>query len=169
MRRSRERFCWFYRFFPRWTLNALNPGDLYLSTTCRAAPSHRNWLEFAEEHESRSAVYAGRIGHCIRGLNVLAGEAMEDDATVFTTAHQLALHNGPVAQNLANTAIQTGVQLDEDGRCSEAIPVFELVLQNYPEDWCVWAGLGIVSLNSRIFRKRKSHSTGRPSSRTTPQ
>jgi tetratricopeptide (TPR) repeat protein len=47
-----------------------------------------------------------------------------------------------VAQNLANTSVQAALQLDEEGRCSEAIPVFEQVLKDYPEDWYAWAGLG---------------------------
>jgi hypothetical protein len=74
----------------------------------------------------------------------------KDDSTVFTVAHQLAPHNAAVAQNLANLRVQAALQLDEQGRCPEAVPVFEQVTQEYPQDWFAWAGLGdcYVQLNN---------------------
>ena len=74
----------------------------------------------------------------------------KDDSTVFTVAHQLAPHNAPVAQNLADTRLQSALQLDEQGRCPEALPVFEQVTQEYPQNWYAWAGLGdcYVQLNN---------------------
>jgi Flp pilus assembly protein TadD len=47
-----------------------------------------------------------------------------------------------VAHNLANANVQVALQLADDGRCSEAMPVFEQVSQEYPQDWYAWAGLG---------------------------
>ena len=54
----------------------------------------------------------------------------------------LAPRNAPVAQNLANANVQVALQLADDGRCSEAMPVFEQVSHEYPQDWYAWAGLG---------------------------
>jgi len=73
----------------------------------------------------------------------------KDDLTVFTVAHELAPHNAPVAQNLANAHVQAALQLDEEGRCNEAMPVFEQVAHDYPQDWYAWAGMGdcFVQLN----------------------
>lgn len=82
-------------------------------------------------------------------LTVSQEKQWRNDATVFTIAHELAPHNGPVARNLANTRVQAALQLDEEGRCSEAMPVFEQVTRDYPQDWYAWVGLGdcFVQLN----------------------
>jgi tetratricopeptide (TPR) repeat protein len=74
----------------------------------------------------------------------------KDDSVVFTTAHQLAPHNAPVMRNLANTHVHEALKLEDEGRCSEAIPLFDQVVQNYPEDWFAWGGLGVcyVQLNN---------------------
>ena len=66
----------------------------------------------------------------------------KNDLTVFTVAQQLAPRKAPVAHNLANAHVQAALQLADDGRCSEALPVFEQVSQEYPQDWYAWAGLG---------------------------
>ena len=53
-----------------------------------------------------------------------------------------APHNAPVTQNLARTHVQIALSLDEEGRCDEAVPMFEEAIQQYPQDWFAWAGLG---------------------------
>ncbi len=69
----------------------------------------------------------------------------KDDLTVFTVAHQLAPGNRPVARNLANAHVQGALHLADDGRCGEAMPVFEQVTEEYPQEWYAWAGLGECS------------------------
>jgi tetratricopeptide (TPR) repeat protein len=77
----------------------------------------------------------------------------KDDFTVFTVAHQLAPHNAPVAQNLAHVHLQAALELDEQGRCPEALPVFEQVTREYPQDWYAWAGLGDCYVQLRNLQK----------------
>ena len=38
--------------------------------------------------------------------------------------------------------MQIALSLDEAGRCDEAAPIFEQAIQQYPQDWFAWAGLG---------------------------
>ena len=73
----------------------------------------------------------------------------KDDLTVFTVAHQLAPSNIPVGRNLANAQVQGALHLADDGRCSEAMPIFEEVAQQYPQEWYAWAAIGecAVQLN----------------------
>jgi hypothetical protein len=136
-------------------LNALNPGDflhgrytylplaglmLLVATACRLLQKSRMVL--------LGLACALVVGSAL--LTFAQENQWKDDSTVFTVAHQLAPHNAPVAQNLANVHLQAALQLDEQGRCSEALPVFEQVTREYPQDWYAWAGLGdcYVQLNN---------------------
>jgi len=102
-----------------------------------------------------------------RGLAELAFSALtfsqqaqwRDDATIFTVAHQLAPHNDPVARNLANTRVQAALELSEQDRCDEAVPMFEQVTQQYPQDWYAWAGLGscFVQINQLVKAEQSFH------------
>ena len=38
--------------------------------------------------------------------------------------------------------MQVALGLDEAGRCDQAVPIFEQAIQQYPQDWYAWAGLG---------------------------
>jgi Flp pilus assembly protein TadD len=80
----------------------------------------------------------------------------KDDLTVFTVAHQIAPHNEPVSQSLANTHVQVALGLDEEGRCDEAMPIFEDVIRQYPKDWFAWAGRGecLFKLNNLAGAER---------------
>ena len=128
-------------------LNALNPGDflhgryaylpsaglmLLVATAWHLAGKLRVPLLFA----------GGLLAIVFAALAVSQEKQWKDDLTVFTVAHQLAPRNAPVAHNLANANVQVALQLADDGRCSEAMPVFEQVSQEYPQDWYAWAGLG---------------------------
>ena len=93
----------------------------------------------------------------------------KDDSTVFTVAHQLAPRNAPVAHNLANAHVQAALQLADDGRCSEAVPVFEQVSQEYPQDWYAWAGLGDCFAQVNDLPKAEESLVGLPNSHTTPE
>jgi protein O-mannosyl-transferase len=128
-------------------LNALNPGDflhgrytylplagsmLILAAAWRLANKGRIVLLFV----------AGIMAVAFSVLTVKQESAWKDDLTVFTLAHQDAPHNAPVAQHLADTHVQVALALDEADRCDEAMPIFEQVIQQYPQDWFAWAGRG---------------------------
>jgi hypothetical protein len=145
-------------------LNALNPGDflhgrytylplaglmLLAATLCRTAGKLRPFLLCA----------GGAIAIAFAALTFVQEKQWKNDATVFTIAHELAPQNGPVARNLADTHVQAALKLDEEGRCSEAIPVFEQVTDRYPHDWYAWAGLAdcYVQLNDLVKAEESLH------------
>jgi hypothetical protein len=136
-------------------LNALNPGDflhgrytylplaglmLLLATGWRLAAKMQVLL-----------LCAGSLLALVFALLAVAQQKQwRDDLTVFTVAHQLAPHNIPVAQNLANAQVRIALLQADDGRCGEAMPVFETVTRSYPENSYAWAGLAecFVQLNN---------------------
>jgi protein O-mannosyl-transferase len=128
-------------------LNALNPGDFlhgrytYLASAGLMLLVATGW-HLAGKWRIPLLCAAGVVAVAFGGLTVSQERMWKDDLTVFTVAHQLAPHNAPVAQNLANAHVQGALRLDEEGRCEEAMPVFEQVAQEYPQDWYAWAGLG---------------------------
>jgi hypothetical protein len=128
-------------------LNALNPGDFlhgrytYLSSCGLMLLVATGW-HLAGKMRQPLLYAAGLLALVLAALAVSQEKQWKDDLTVFTVAHQLAPHNGPVAHNLANAHVQAALQLADDGGCSEAMPVFEQVSQEYPQDWYAWAGLG---------------------------
>ena len=81
----------------------------------------------------------------------------KDDLSIFTAAHQLAPHNAPVARNLADARVRNALLLEEDGRCSEAIPVFQEVSREYPDDWYPLAGLGYCYAQSNDFVRAEDY------------
>lgn len=136
-------------------LNALNPGDFlhgrytYLPLAGLMLLVATGW-HLATTLRIPLLCVSGLLAVVFAVLTVQQEQPWKDDLTLFTAAHQLAPHNGPVAQNLANARVQAALQLDEEGRCAEAMPVFEQVTQEYPQDWFAWAGLGdcYVQLNN---------------------
>lgn len=61
--------------------------------------------------------------------------AWKDEFTVFSVAHQYAPHNQVVAKDLARANVQIALHgLDEGGRCEDAVPTFERVSRQYPEE-----------------------------------
>ena len=128
-------------------LNALNPGD-FLHGRYAYLPSAGLMLLVATEWHLAGKLRVpllfagGLLAIVFAALAVSQEKQWKDDLTVFTVAHQLAPRNAPVAHNLANANVQVALQLADDGRCSDAMPVFEQVSQEYPQDWYAWAGLG---------------------------
>jgi hypothetical protein len=128
-------------------LNALNPED-FLHGRYAYLPSAGLMLLVATEWHLAGKLRVpllfagGLLAIVFAALTVSQEKQWKDDLTVFTVAHQLAPRNAPVAQNLANANVQVALQLADDGRCSDAMPVFEQVSQEYPQDWYAWAGLG---------------------------
>jgi Tetratricopeptide repeat len=135
-------------------LNALNPGDfLHGRYTYLPLAGLMLLLATAWHLSGKMRIpllcVAGLLTAGFSVLTVAQEMQWKDDLTVYTVAHQVAPHNAPVARNLANTHVQAALRLDEEGRCNEAIPVFEQVTQEYPQDWFAWAALGdcFVQLN----------------------
>ena len=132
---------------PALNLNALNPGDFlhgrytYLPLAgLMLLPATGSHLAKKRRMVILSAAAAVAVAF---GVFTVKQESMwKDDLTVFTIAHQYAPHNGPVAQNLANAHVQAALALDEAGRCDQAMPIFEQVIEQYPQDWFAWAGRG---------------------------
>ena|SRR3984957_9543273 len=128
-------------------LNALNPGDFlhgrytYLPLTgvmlLLATGYH-----LADKGRIVLLPALGLVAVAFIVLTVRQESTWKDDLTVFTVAHQNAPYNAPVAQNLANTHVQVALALDEADHCDEAMPIFEQVIQEYPQDWFAWAGRG---------------------------
>ena len=143
---------------PALNLNALNPGDFlhgrytYLPLVGLLLFVATGW-SLLKNLRVVLLCTAGALVIAFAALTFAQEKQWRDDTTVFTIAHQLAPHNGPVAQNLANTSVQAALQLDDEGRCSEAIPAFERVLQDYPENWYAWAGLGDCFVQLKNFPK----------------
>jgi protein O-mannosyl-transferase len=128
-------------------LNALNPGDFlhgryaYLPSAGLMLLAATGWHLAGKMRVP--LLSAGVLLALVFAVLAVSQERQwKDDLTVFTVAQQLAPRNAPVARNLANAHVQVALQLADDGRCSEAMPVFEQVSQEYPQDWYAWAGLG---------------------------
>jgi tetratricopeptide (TPR) repeat protein len=135
-------------------LNALNPGDFlhgrytYLPLAGLMILLSTAW-HLAGRAQLGLLIFASALTITFAALTFSQEKQWQDDLTVFTTAHALAPNNRPVAQNLANAHIQQALQLGEQGRCNEAVPVFEQVTSEFPNDWYAWAALGdcLVELN----------------------
>jgi hypothetical protein len=149
---------------PALNLNALNPDDflhgrytylpltglmLLLATAWHVAQKHRALLLFA----------AALVAVVSAVLTVKQEGTWKDDLTVFTVAHEVAPHNAPVALSLARAHVQVALDLDQAGRCHEAVPLFEQVTQEYPQDWFAWAGLGdcFLQLNDLPSAEQSLH------------
>jgi protein O-mannosyl-transferase len=132
---------------PALHLNALNPGDFlhgrytYLPLAGLMLLLATGWL-LAKKARTVLLAAAALVVVAFAVLTVRQESAFRDDLTIFTLAHENAPHNAPVAQNLTRAHVQAALGLVEAGRCDEAVPVFEQAIQQYPQDWFAWAGLG---------------------------
>ena len=140
---------------PALDLNALNPGDFlhgryaYLSIAGLMILLSTGW-HLSGKYRVGLMFLAATLAVASAVLTFVQEKQWRDDLTVFTTAHSLAPNNRPVAQNLANAHVQQALQLGEEGRCDDAVPVFEQVTGEFPNDWYAWASLGecLVQLNN---------------------
>lgn len=145
-------------------LNALNPGDflhgryvylplaglsLLVAVVLRLAVKLRPVL----------LGLAGAMALAFLPLTWAQEKQWQDDSTVFTTGHQLAPHNLPVARNLTDTQVQAALLIADDGRCEEAMPVFNDALEKYSDNWYAWAGRGIclVGANDLVSAEDAFH------------
>lgn len=136
-------------------LNALNPGDFlhgrytYLPLCGLMLLLATGW-HLARKGGIAFLTVAALVALVFGVLIVKQEGAWSDDMTVFTIAHQNAPHNVPVARNLTRANVQIAIALDEQGRCDQAMPIFEQAIQEFPQDWYAWAGIGecLVKLNN---------------------
>jgi hypothetical protein len=136
-------------------LNALNPGDFlhgrytYLPLCGLMLLLATGW-HLARKGRIAFLSVAALVALVFGVLIVKQEGAWSDDMTVFTIAHQNAPHNVPVARNLTRANVQIAIALDEQGRCDQAMPIFEQAIQEFPQDWYAWAGIGecLVKLNN---------------------
>jgi len=136
-------------------LNALNPGDFlhgrytYLPLCGLMLLLATGW-HLARKGGIAFLTVAALVALVFGVLIVKQEGAWSDDMTVFTIAHQNAPHNVPVARNLTRANVQIAIALDEQGRCDQAMPIFEQAIQEFTQDWYAWAGIGecLVKLNN---------------------
>ena len=151
---------------PALHLNALNPGD-FLHGRYTYLPCAGLMLLIATAWHLSGKLRipllcaAALLAICFGVFTVLQEQQWKDDLTVFTVAHDVAPHNAPVAQNLANAHVQAALQLADDGRCNEAIPVFQQVTQEFPRDWYAWASLGVCFVQVNDLPKAGGISSSR--------
>jgi len=128
-------------------LNALNPEDFlhgrytYLPLTGLLLLLATGW-HLAGKKQTMLLLAAGFLAIVSAVLTVKQEAAWKDDLTVFTVAHEVAPHNAPVSLSLARAHVQVALDLDQAGRCNEAVPLLQQVTREYPQDWFAWAGLG---------------------------
>jgi protein O-mannosyl-transferase len=148
-------------------LNGLNPGDFlhgrytYLPLAGLMLLVATGW-HLAKNFRVVLICSVGLLTALFTRLTFAQEVQWNDDATVFRTAHQLAPHNAPVARNLADSFVRAALQLQDEGRCNEAIPVFDRVIQDYPDDWYAWAGRGVcyVQLKDLVKAEESLHRAG---------
>ncbi len=126
---------------PALNLNALNPGDFlhgrytYLPLAGLMILVATAW-HLVRKNRMLMLAPLGLIAVAFSALTIKQEGQWKDDLTVFTVAHQNVPHNGPVAQSLSRAHVQVALGLDE------AVPIFQQAIQQYPQDWFAWAGLG---------------------------
>jgi hypothetical protein len=149
---------------PALDLNGLNPGDflhgrytylsllglmLLVAVALSTAGQFRNVLLLV------SCALAIAFS-----VSTLAQEKQwTNDATVFAIANEIAPNNPIVSQNLADTHVQAAIKLGDEGHCSDAIPILQQVVRDFPQDWKAWAAQGncYVQLNNLVAAEDSLH------------
>lgn len=149
---------------PALNLNVLNPGDFlhgrytYLPLAGLMLIIATAW-HVASKWQMHLLVVLTLLAAGFGVLTALQDTAWKDDLTVFTVAHEIAPDNRPVALNLARAQVQEGLKLAESGGCDVAMPVFQRVTREYPDDWFAWAALGdcLVQVNDLPDAEQSLH------------
>jgi protein O-mannosyl-transferase len=149
---------------PALNLNGLNPGDFLHGRYTYLPLTGLMLLVAVAWRMTKHLTIIWLCGACALAitfavLTYAQQKQWKDDATVFAAAHELAPHNLPVARNLADTHVQSALQLDQEGRCGEALPVFQQVIHDFPDDWFAWAAMGdcYVQLNDLTKAEESLH------------
>ncbi|HXJ89256.1 MAG TPA: tetratricopeptide repeat protein [Candidatus Binatia bacterium] len=143
---------------PTLNLNALNPGDFLHGRYVYLPLAGLSILVAIGVHLAKRLRWvllcaAGALAIAFAPLTWSQEKQWKDDSSVFTVGHELAPHNRPVARGLADTRVRAALLIADDGRCNEAMPVFDEVNREYPDDWYTWAGRGICFVQSNDLVK----------------
>ncbi len=132
---------------PALNLNALNPGDFmhgrYAYLSCAGL-----MILLATGWHLSGNVRALLIPPIVLTVVTLAMLTIsqegtwKDNLSVFSAGNQIAPLNHHVALNLTRARVEIALPLVDEGRCSEAIPIFEEASRQFPDDWVGWAALG---------------------------
>ncbi|HTT22742.1 MAG TPA: tetratricopeptide repeat protein [Candidatus Sulfotelmatobacter sp.] len=146
---------------PTLNLNALNPGDFLHGRYVYLPLAGLSMLVAIGVHLAKRLrlallCAAGALAIAFVPLTWSQEKQWKDDSSVFTTGHELAPNNRPVARNLADTRVRAALLIADDGRCNEAMPVFDEVNREYPDDWYTWAGRGICFVQSNDLVKAEA-------------
>jgi len=141
---------------PALNLNALNPGDFLHGRYVYSPLAGLSLLIAVGLHLAGRLRWvllcaAGALAIAFVPLTWSQEQQWKDDSTVFTIGHELAPHNRPVARNLADTRVRAALLIADEGRCDEAMPVFDEVNREFPDDWYTWAGRGICFVQRNDF------------------
>jgi protein O-mannosyl-transferase len=129
-------------------LNALNPGDFlhgrytYLPLTGLLLILAAGWHLTSRIWRVTLLSAAGLLAVVFSVLTVIQEGQWKDDLTLFSQAHQDAPLNAPVARDLMRAHTDVALIQADEGKCDQAMPVFEEAIRKYPEDWYAWAGQG---------------------------
>jgi tetratricopeptide (TPR) repeat protein len=143
---------------PALNLNVLNPGD-FLHGRYTYLPLAGMMLVLATAWYSASkwrlylVVVFTMLAVVFGVLTVRQVSAWQNDLTIFTVAHKIAPENKPVALNMARAQVQEALKLVDTGQCNAAIPVFQQVTRQFPDDWFAWAALGDCFVQSNDLPK----------------
>lgn len=145
-------------------LNALEPGDflhgryMYIPLCGLALLLATAW-HLAGKAQKPLAGIAVVIIIAFGVLTAQQEGIWKDDLTLFTAVNQFAPRNAPIAHDLSRAHVQVALSLDEDGRCDEAMPIFNQAIQQYPKDWFAWAGRGecLLKLNDLQGSEQSLH------------
>ena len=149
---------------PALNLNGLNPDDYlhgryaYLSTAGLMLLAATGW-HLAAKWRTPLLLAAGAAAVAFAAFTVSQEGAWSSDMSVFAAGQKNAPRNAFVARNLARAHVQEALEWDTAGRCQDALPVFENAIQQYPDDWYGWAGLGdcLDKLNDLPRAERALH------------
>jgi hypothetical protein len=137
-------------------INALNPGDFlhgrytYLPLAGLSILIAAGWHVAKRQAVSFRIVFLAAAASVTVAFGVLTLQQENmwaNDLTVFTVGHEIAPHNIPVDQALVRAHVQSALALIDTGRCDQAVPIFEQAIQQYPQDWFAWGGLGECRFN----------------------
>lgn len=131
---------------PTLDLNALSPGDslhgryTYLPLAGLMLLTATGW-SLTGKYRLPCLCGIGVLGIAFVALTLPQEQQWRNDSTIVAVARQNAPHNAPIAQTLADERVHTALQLNAEGKYSEALPLLEQITAEHSQDWYAWAAL----------------------------